>query len=297
MKNVEGCIERRAFYYDGSFESALHGGHYFLIKVGAMPNDYRGQWYPGIGPSYQGRLVDEKRHGWWRDYEMIWIDPCVEEKELVSWLEHGVPGSWGPKVRDAIELAKRVYLEQKRDGDAPYLEQHIYPVTLTVERAIAEARLPQKRRRENRRHAPRLYASEEEIGNAIIIALLHDSIEHRHLPEKLLKRKISEEFGSFVYDAVNILTRKREEEEEYVKRLIASPWQVRAVKLAERMNNLFSLQYTTEEKRKEYLEKTAKYYLHLADATPEFFYFEWMRETLKLMGVDESKLKIPEVER
>ncbi len=259
------CKDRKPFIYDGTFEGWLHGGHRFLLKNGAMMPDKEFRIYAGIGPDPRemGQDVEMRKYS-----GLVYVEPCVFGIELESWLK--ACDFWNPYVEKALRMARKLHGEQKRDDGSPYLEQHIYPVTLTILKTI---RL---------RHIHRSPVITPQ--DMIIAALLHDALEDTDVKEI----KIIDEFGENVYEMIKVLTKKRPWEknysmEDYIKRLNSSDFRIRMIKLADRMNNLFCLQYTTEEKRKWYIDDTIKYYLPLAKNTSRYFYI-WMKRVLKSMN-------------
>ena len=258
MENTT-CKDGEPFIYDGTFEGWLHGGHHFLLKNGAMMPEKGWRIYAGIGPD--PRKLEENRN-------VVYVEPCVLEIELKSWLK--ACDFWNPYIEEALMLAKELHSEQKRDDGSPYLEQHIYPVALTILKTIKLGYI---------------YASPRITSRDMIItALLHDALEDTDVEES----KIICEFGENVYKMIKVLTKKRPWEEnydieEYMRRLNSSSIHTRIIKLADRMNNLFCLQYTSEEKRRWYIEDTVKYYLPLAKNTSKYFYI-WMRRVLKSMN-------------
>ncbi len=274
--------DRSIFMYDGTFEGWLHGGHYFVVKVGATPYTYKsGGVYTGIGPDpCEGRedMCNNSRSpdSWWNfRCGKIWVEPCMEEIELASWIQ--AVRLYEDRVEEAMKLAREVHNEQRRDNGAPYLEQHIYPVTLTVLRAFNQ-RVP------NRRRPIKVIEGDKRQKDTLIAALLHDSLEYSHIKEEKLK----DEFGENVYRMVKILTKKRPweteyDEHEYYDRLMSAPIDALTVKFAERVNNLFSLQYTSEEERKKYIEETKEHYLPMAKERSQYFYL-WLQEVLNSMG-------------
>jgi len=273
---------RSTFMYDGTFDGWLHGGHYFVVKVGATPYTYKGGGiYTGIGPDpCNGRkdmlYTSRSPESWWHfRCGKIWVEPCMEKIELDSWIK--AARLYDVRMEKAMKIARDVHSEQRRANSAPYLEQHIYPVTLTVLRAFNQ-RIPNY-------HRPiRVIEGDERQKDTLIAALLHDSLEHSHLKEYVLK----DEFGENVYRMVKILTRKRPweancNELEYYKRLRSAPIEALTIKLAERMNNLFCLQYTSEDKRKRYIKETKEHYLPIAKERSKYFYL-WQQNVLRSIG-------------
>ncbi len=253
---------------DGSFEHWLHGGHWLMVKSGIMlPSTYR--TYPGLGDK--------------NDRRTVLIDPCFQEEDLRIWLESR--GYLNDRVERAIELAKKSHWEQRRDDGSPYLEQHIYPVAAMMlwTRALKGKLLDEYRSAFPENPAPNF--SPHNLKDMVIVALLHDSLEDSDIDENILK----EEFGERVYRMVKILTKKRPWEEsysmeEYMSKIINSSEEVRIVKLADRLNNIFCLQHTSEEKMRWYLDDTLRWYYPLA-ADTSVYYHLWYYRTLKSLGV------------
>ena len=198
------------------------------------------------------------------------IDPWIEENKLVDMLD--TSGFWNEGVKKALELAKKVHGEQKRDDGAPYLEQHVYPVTaslLWIKRLDGLKGINIKKW-------------------MIPAALLHDVLEDGDIDENEVKDK----FGENVYNAVKTLTKGRSWEEKwdieaYKKNIMNAPKEVRIIKLADRTNNLLCLKYATENKRRRYLDETREFYLPLARETSNYFY-TWIRDILMQIDVSQS---------
>ncbi len=269
-------------FFKGSFEDWLHGGHYFLVKVGAMMPLPTDEVYLGIGPHpCKGERWDNSL------CNVIWVEPCVYEADLVALLR--AERMWNERVERAIEIAKEVHGDQKRDDGSPYLQQHVYPVTVTVLRIRRLLRSQVKEYRElfpdNDIWRINRCISKNTREKMVLAALLHDVLEDSDLDEDVLLR----EFGDEVYYMVRMLTKKRPgenyDEGEYYQRLMNAPRETRMVKLADRMNNLFCLQYTSKEKRQRYIKETIEHYLPLAAKTSAYFHL-WMYKTLKQMEAE-----------
>ncbi|NPA75453.1 MAG: bifunctional (p)ppGpp synthetase/guanosine-3',5'-bis(diphosphate) 3'-pyrophosphohydrolase [Euryarchaeota archaeon] len=240
---------------DGSFEAWLHGCHYLAVKSGIM------YFYKGRYKTYPGR-------GDKNDRRTVIISPCFQESDLKMWLS--AEELLDEKVNKAIALAREAHWSQRRDDGSPYLEQHVYPVAAMM---LSEGRLPMTK-------------GDESFNKkkAVIVALLHDTLEDSDMTES----KIKNEFGAEIYQMVKALTKKRPWESEfdmvkYMARINAAPVEARVVKLADRLNNVFCLQYSSEEKRKWYLEETVRWYLPLAKRTSPYFSV-WYREVLESLG-------------
>ncbi len=266
MKSKCTRMNGRTCGYDGSFEDWLHGCHHFVVKCGLMlPFVYK--TYPGLGKK--------------DDPKTVIIEPCFQEGDLRLWLTS--KGLLDERVEHAIALAKEVHWNQLRDDGSPYLEQHIYPV---VGMMLWIYSLRGKLWKEYINYFPdpadrANVATPRRSRDMVIVALLHDILEDSDIDERELKYT----FGERIYEMVKILTKKRPGVDkysisEYMQRVCAAPRQVRIVKLADRLNNVFCLQYTDEEKRKRYLEETARWYMPLAKKTSAYFHL-WYYRTLK----------------
>ena len=179
-------------------------------------------------------------------------------------------------VLKAIEQAKKSHGSTKRDdGFRNYLEQHIYPVTLSVIEYFQKVRL---------QLTPELVSG----------SLLHDALED---DPNLNEECFRQEFGEEVYRIVKPLTKpdyktypgktKKERKfalnEEYIKGIESAVFESKLIKSADRLNNVQCTQAgTKKEKLKFYIEETEKYYLPLIRGISSHFYIQVM-ETVELL--------------
>lgn len=152
------------------------------------------------------------------------------------------------RLATAVALAAEVHHGQCRDEGTPYIEHPI-----RVARIAAE-----------------------ELGvedvDLLAIAYLHDTIEDAAQPEEI-RRRIRDLFGERVLAGVEALTKsadpsvpKEQRDQEYHERLLAAPREVRALKIADRVDNTrFLIHSPDSKKRATYLKETEEKYLPLAE--------------------------------
>jgi GTP pyrophosphokinase len=167
-------------------------------------------------------------------------------------------------VERALEQAEKSHGKQKRKEGTPYLEGHVYPVTLSLlECPELQGRI-----------TPELVAG----------ALLHDALED---DETINRSEFRSIFGEHVYIIVDALTKPKlenqgsDEEERrnqrnarYLERLKKAPWEAQYIKLADRLHNLSTLHLSDQEQQRRYPGETAKYYLPLAKSLSQYYYNE-----------------------
>ncbi len=162
-------------------------------------------------------------------------------------------GLWSEQTDAAFDLVEQVHSRQRRVGGGPYLEEHVYPVTSTV--------------------ADYLSADENErAAETVLIALLHDTVEDS---ETIDVDSVHQRFGQTVANGVAALTKpekragnsakdSEQAEERYVAGVSAADWNVRVIKVFDRLNNLAAVHERPPERRKTYLQETRAHYLDLA---------------------------------
>jgi guanosine-3',5'-bis(diphosphate) 3'-pyrophosphohydrolase len=151
------------------------------------------------------------------------------------------------KITAAVALAAEVHHGQCRDEGTPYIE---HPIRVA-------------------------HIAANEIGltdvDLIAAAYLHDAVEDAAAPDAV-RRRIRELFGQRVLEVVEILTKpadktvpKEERDRIYFERLHAAPPEVKALKIADRVDNTrFLIQCPDSKKRASYLKETEEKYLPLA---------------------------------
>jgi (p)ppGpp synthase/HD superfamily hydrolase len=196
----------------------------------------------------------------------------VTKNELISYLENESKIRIDSTIEGAIELAEEVHADVKReDGSSSFLETHTWPVTLDVAKH---------------------YVSENKLLTSlqIVSAILHDFMED---DEKILDLYASKtygfdayflhRFGDYVYKVIMTLKiqpienysgnndeeRKSARFLEYCNLLANSAYDVKAIKLADRLNNMrFVAEIPGNEKIKRYIREAEDFYIAYPLLTP-----------------------------
>lgn len=152
------------------------------------------------------------------------------------------------KLAAAVALAAEVHHGQCRDEGTPYIE---HPIRVA-------------------------HIAESEVGltevDCLLAAYLHDAVEDAADPDAV-RARIRSDFGERVLEMVEILTKpadrslpKEERDRFYHQRLLEAPWEVRALKLCDRLDNTrFLIRCPDSKKRATYLRETEEKYLPLAE--------------------------------
>jgi (p)ppGpp synthase/HD superfamily hydrolase len=187
-------------------------------------------------------------------------------------------------VESAVELAEEVHGNLKReDGKSSFLETHIWPVTIDVIRHY--------------KSVGKLLTTLQ-----VVSAILHDVLED---DEKILDQYTSKSygfdayfrhrFGEYVYNVATNLKiisleayqqydeKKREHIrfKEYCIKLVNSSYDVKIIKLADRLNNMnFVSQLPKNDKVRRYIREAEDFYIAFTLIYPltDEFYFR-MRQT------------------
>ena len=126
------------------------------------------------------------------------------------------------KYLKALNFAARAHAEQKTPHGLPYLT-HLTAVTMEVIHAISKSNL-----------------EEEKANIAITCALLHDIIEDTSFTYD----DIFDEFGLEIAEGVEALTKdkslpsKKEQMSDSINKLLAQPYEIQMIKLADRITNM-----------------------------------------------------------
>jgi (p)ppGpp synthase/HD superfamily hydrolase len=175
--------------------------------------------------------------------------PHIERDELEAFLRD--IDLFTPTVSAALDLAISVHGRQQRYGGAPYLEEHVFPVTRDVIGYLVDRQFP-------------------DLETAAAAALLHDVVEDS---TDVTEPQLSKQFGSRVAAWVVTLSKpaerndgnpERETEEDYLAGIAVSPFPVRAIKVFDRLNNLAGLHLRSRRDQEHYLEETRARFLNLA---------------------------------
>ena len=207
----------------------------------------------------------------------------LSKNELISYIENEAKIKIDSILEGAIEAAEEVHSGITReDGSSPFLETHIWPVTLEVIKH---------------------YQSTNRLLTTLQIAsaILHDVMEDN---DRILDVYASKAYGfdayfkhrftDYVYNAAMTLKTKplenylgTEEEQQserfidYCQTLLKSEYDVKVIKLADRLNNMkFISTVQGHEKIKRYLREAEDFYLAYSIIPPRMESFSTrMRET------------------
>ena len=196
----------------------------------------------------------------------------VSKNELISYLENEAKIRIDSIIEGAMEMAEEVHADVKReDGSSSFLETHTWPVTLAVSKH---------------------YVSENKLLTSlqVVSAILHDFMED---DEKILDLYASKtygfdayflhRFGDYVYKVIMTLKiqplenysgnndeeRKSARFREYCNLLSNSAYDVKAIKLADRLNNMrFVAEIPGNEKIKRYVREAEDFYIAYPLLTP-----------------------------
>ncbi len=196
----------------------------------------------------------------------------VTKNELISFLENEAKIRIDTMIEGAMEMAEEVHAGVKReDGKSSFLETHTWPVALEVSKHyVAENKL---------------LTSLQVVG-----AILHDFMED---DEKILDLYASKtygfdayflhRFGDYVYKLIMTLKikplenfsgandeeRKSERFREYCNILANSAYDIKAIKLADRVNNMrFVADVSGSDKVNRYIREAEDFYIAYTLLTP-----------------------------
>lgn len=189
-------------------------------------------------------------------------------------------------IESAIELAKEVHAGVKReDGTSSFLETHIWPVTMDVIRHYRSVNRPVN-------------------STQIVSAILHDVLEDNERILDLYASKaygfdayFEHRFGYYVnkvattlktkplemYQGSSNKEREFERFHDYCKILSTSDYDVKVIKLADRLNNMkFVVKVPENEKIKRYLREAEDFYLAYTILDPKMSdFYEGIREAFE----------------
>ncbi len=196
----------------------------------------------------------------------------VTKDELLSFLENEVKFRIDTIVEGAVEMAEEVHAGVKReDGTSSFLQTHTWPVTMEVIKH---------------------YQSENKLLTSLQIAgaILHDFMED---DEKILDLYASKtygfdaylihRFGDYVYKMIMTLKiqplenfsgttdveRKSVRFREYCNILANAPYDIKSIKLADRLNNMrFVAEIPGNEKIQRYIREAEDFYIAYPLLTP-----------------------------
>lgn len=208
----------------------------------------------------------------------------VTKDELISFIENNAKIRVDSLIESAIETAEEVHSGIKReDGTSPFLETHVWPVTLDVIKHY-------------------LTTTHYLTSLQITSAILHDVMEDN---DRILNLYSSHaygfdayfrhRFGEYVYSTTNTLKTKplenysgsnKEEQNlarftDYCSALTNSKYDVKIIKLADRLNNMkFIAQVSNHKKIKRYLREAEDFYIAFSLFPPQTIdYYKEIRKS------------------
>src|ERR687887_306480 len=204
--------------------------------------------------------------------------PRVSKHEFLAFLQNEAKVRVDDYIEGAIEVAEEVHSDLKReDGTSPFLETHTWPVTMDVVRHYRSV-------------------NRNITGVEIVAAILHDVMEDDDRILNLHESKsygfeayIAYRFGSRIRDIAtelkikplanyagsNDIERQLARFYEYCDILRNSEYDVKAIKLADRLNNMsFIRRVPGHDKIRRYMREAEDFYLAypmLPPKMPEFY--------------------------
>jgi (p)ppGpp synthase/HD superfamily hydrolase len=222
----------------------------------------------------------------------------ASKKDLISVIENEAKLRVDSFVEGALIMAEEVHSDVKReDGVSPFLESHIWPVTIDVIRHYLSANKPL-------------------TTLQIVSSILHDVMEDN---DKILDLYASKSygfdayfihrFGDYVYKVAITLNVKplnsfpgdtdeeREDERfrQYCGTLAKSDYDVKVIKLADRINNMrFISKIPYHEKVKRYIREAEDFFIAFSLTPPRMddFYEKIRQAYAELKNLNEKKDEI-----
>jgi (p)ppGpp synthase/HD superfamily hydrolase len=184
--------------------------------------------------------------------------------DLISVIEDEAKLKMDSFIEGAISMAEEVHANVKReDGTSPFLETHIWPVTIDVIRHYLESSKPL-------------------TTLQIVSAILHDVMEDNDKILDLYAAKsygfdayFVHRFGDYVYKVATTLKTKplsnfSERFRQYCSDLSAADYDVKVIKLADRLNNMrFISKVPYHDKVKRYIKEAEDFYIAFSLTIPQ----------------------------
>jgi guanosine-3',5'-bis(diphosphate) 3'-pyrophosphohydrolase len=195
-------------------------------------------------------------------------DKIVQEmyKRLEDTIRTGTPGADLTRVRAAFELAKKAHAGQKRRDGTPYVTHVIAAAEITAEMGLDEV--------------------------SIVSALLHDCIEDTGITYDDIKKQFGQTVADIV-EGVTKLTRvqytsKEDEQMENMRKMLmamAKDIRVILIKIADRLHNMRTMDYQSEDKQRSKSLETMEIYAPIAHRLG-MQKIKWELEDLSLLYLD-----------
>ncbi|MDE1826495.1 MAG: HD domain-containing protein [Thaumarchaeota archaeon] len=222
----------------------------------------------------------------------------VRKKDFLLFIEKEAKIHIDSYIESAIHLAEEVHSGVRReDGTSSFLETHIFPVTINVIRHYKRTNKPM-------------------TTIQIVSAILHDVMEDNERILDLHASKsygfdayFSHRFGEYVYRAASTLKtkpleiypgltdkeRELERFREYCNVLTKSDYDVKVIKLADRLNNMrFISKVPGHEKVSRYMKEAEDFYIAYTIIEPRMddFYSEIREAYEDLRKTEKEKTRI-----
>lgn len=222
----------------------------------------------------------------------------VKKNEFLAFVENEAKIHVDSYIENAIHLAEEVHHGVKReDGSSPFLETHIFPVAMNVIRHYKWSGKPM-------------------TTIQIVSAILHDVMEDNERILDLHAAKsygfdayFSHRFGEYVYKVATVLKTKSldaypgdsienkelERFREYCNVLMRSDYDVKTIKLADRLNNMrFISKVPGHEKIGRYIREAEDFYIAftILEPTMNDFYNEIRKSYEDLKSRASKQVKI-----
>lgn len=165
-------------------------------------------------------------------------------ENLKAKLKHYYPANF-QQLMDAFDLAKAAHAGQKRASGRPYITHPVVVADILVDLGL---------------DVP-----------AICAALLHDTIEDTYVTDEMIRERAGNEIADLVQgvtklDKIQFRSKEEEQAENIRKMFIAMSKDIRVliIKLADRLHNMRSLQYLSEERQQVMARETLDIFAPLA---------------------------------
>ena len=187
-------------------------------------------------------------------------------QELEDLIKETNPTADISRIREAFEFARQAHGDQKRKDGSPFVTHPIAAAKITAEMGLDE--------------------------DSIIAAMLHDCIEDTDVTHE----QLAEKFGSSVAELVEGVTKlelvvnvtQEEEQMENLRKMLmamAKDIRVIIIKMADRLHNMRTMNYQTEEKRRLKALETMQIYAPIAHRLG-MQRMKWELEDLSLLYLD-----------
>ena len=195
-------------------------------------------------------------------------DTALEEKyrQFEETVKKNVPTADLSHIREAFDFARLAHGDQKRKDGTPFITHPLAAAEIIAEMSLDE--------------------------ESIIAALLHDTVEDTGITHEDIEKKFGTEVAELV-EGVTKLTRvtysnKEDEQMENLRKMLiamAKDIRVILIKLADRLHNMRTLEYQSEEKQREKALETMEIYAPIAHRLG-MQKIKWELEDLSIMRLD-----------